>query len=997
MEIQNFYPRYPNIFKFKDDLLNPYSGEFDDVIVTKKEFADLKLRKIDELPKKGEHFQHQKIISRFMSSVTPYNELLLFHEMGTGKTCTAISVIEKLRYEKDRYIKGGLVFAKGMGLLKNFIQELLFTCTDGRYIPENYNKLSDLERIHRTKKITSQFYSFFTFETFARDITKISDTEIRTRYNNHIIVIDEVHNLRSKEESGNGKHKDLDIYKSFFRFLHVVKNCKVLLMSGTVMKDGPQEIGHVMNLILPMDLQFPPDFMSRYFENNVFKQSMVPDFVAKTSGRVSYLKSMTADVIKEFMGQRVGQLKHFKVWPDRMSVFQTAAYNRAYMRDKTDKSIYSHSRQAALFVYPDGTYGMDGFSQDRYVAKRRPVMGIKRKRASYALGSDLARQIGGNLDNLNKFSSKYASTIKLLLANKANSFVYCEYVNGSGLILFAKILDQFGYVQARGTETTKGLRYALITNQTSSTKEIQRLINRFNQPDNMNGEYISVVIGSRVVSEGFTLKNIRQEFILTPHWNYSETAQAIARGWRLRSHEDLINHNIKVTLRVYQQVSIPAPSPDTQPSIDLEMYETSEVKDLNMKQIEYIIKKTAFDCPLNISRNKVLGYDNMRECDYTLCDYKCKGQIGEPEDTSTYNLYYSLSTRMGAKLKEYFRTNFSLTIKHLRAMFPSFNLFEVIQGLKILINEDARFVDKYGFPNYVRIQKNVVFISPNPSRAEDDAFSEYYSKNLVITDDITYPQLVKELYLQNLPEKIENIFAYPQYMRTMVTALPDNAQLILLQGCILAHARGLQKNKETRDTTLTYFNSFYDYSEGQWVEWFEKDKFGINCLHEPTGEWKPCERKKVEERVKQKQQVLKRSPIGYYGLYNPKINDFCIRDVRDVKDETDLRKLTVGRRCVDWELKTLIDIAVRRMKLPTPDNFLHNLNGDELLATAQKAKYITDEDLTESDEYLKRFIYWAGQYRSTICDRMKQWFVDNQLIEDNVDCGHQKKKRARVL
>lgn len=1002
MEIQNFYPKYPNIHKFADNLLNPYSAKFDDAIVTKKEFADLKLDKVEDIPPKGEHFQHQKIIARFMSSVTPYDQLLLFHEMGTGKTCTAIGVIEKIRYEKDRYIKGALVFAKGTGLLKNFIQELLFTCTDGRYIPENYDKLSDLERIHRTKKITSQFYSFFTFETFARDLQKITDAEIHNRYDNHIIVIDEVHNLRAKED--NGKHHDLDIYKSFFRFLHVVKNCKVLLMSGTVMKDGPQEIGHVMNLILPFDLQFPPDFMNKYFENNTFKQSMVQDFIDKTSGRISYLKAMSTDVVKIFMGRRIRNLQHFKVWPDQMSQFQTEAYDRAYTRDKQEKSIFSHSRQAALFVFPDGTYGMDGFSQDRYMVKRKPPLSIiKRKRSTYVLGTDLAHQIGSSLDNLKRFSNKYAETIKLLLESKTKAFVYCEFVNGSGLILFAKILDQFGYVQARGVETSKSLRYALITNQTTSTKKIQRLINRFNKPDNIDGEYISVVIGSKVISEGFTLKNIQQEFILTPHWNYSETAQAIARGWRLGSHNDLIQRGDKVDVKVYQQVSIPTniPGVQTPPSIDLEMYETSEMKDMNMKQIEYLIKESSFDCPLNIARNKVLGYDNMRECDYTLCNYTCKGKIGTPEDTSTYNLYYSLSTHIENELKDYFRIHFSLTIKQVRDMFPSFNIFEIVQALKLLINDDVRFVDKYGFPNYVRIQKNIIFISPNPSKAEDDAFSEYYSKNLIISDDITYPQLVGDLYLKSLPKKIENIFEYPQYMRTMLTALPDNAQLILLQGCIQAHTKDLTKNKDTREAILMYFNAFYDHSDGQWVEWFEKDKFGINCLNETTDEWELCAKKgkttKIEEKAKQKQQVLKRSPIGYYGLYNPKIDDFCIRDVRDVKDETDLRKLTVGRRCVDWELKTLIDIAVRRMKLPIPPIYLVGTSREELLQLAAKAKYVRADDLTQPDEYLKRFLFWSGQYRSNICVHMKQWFTDNHLIEDNIDCGHQKKKRARVM
>ena len=38
---------------------------------------------------------HQKVIRNFMSNETPYNGLLLFHGLGTGKTCSSIQVCEK--------------------------------------------------------------------------------------------------------------------------------------------------------------------------------------------------------------------------------------------------------------------------------------------------------------------------------------------------------------------------------------------------------------------------------------------------------------------------------------------------------------------------------------------------------------------------------------------------------------------------------------------------------------------------------------------------------------------------------------------------------------------------------------------------------------------------------------------------------------------------------------------------------------------------------------
>jgi hypothetical protein len=80
MEIEDFFPKYPYIYQNDDKILNPYADPFNDVIVSKKEFNELKLKKDERL--QGGKYNHQKIIARFLASMTQYNEILLFHEMG---------------------------------------------------------------------------------------------------------------------------------------------------------------------------------------------------------------------------------------------------------------------------------------------------------------------------------------------------------------------------------------------------------------------------------------------------------------------------------------------------------------------------------------------------------------------------------------------------------------------------------------------------------------------------------------------------------------------------------------------------------------------------------------------------------------------------------------------------------------------------------------------------------------------------------------------------
>ena len=135
-------------------------------------------------------WKHQKIIAKFLSSYTPYNGLLVFHEMGTGKTCATIAATELIR-EQGRY-KGVLYLAPGGALVDNFRNELIFKCTDGRYIPENYDELTTNKKTIAIKK-TTKFYKLFTYDTF----TKFIKNENYEKYDNFVIVLDEVHNISS--------------------------------------------------------------------------------------------------------------------------------------------------------------------------------------------------------------------------------------------------------------------------------------------------------------------------------------------------------------------------------------------------------------------------------------------------------------------------------------------------------------------------------------------------------------------------------------------------------------------------------------------------------------------------------------------------------------------------------------------------------------------------------------------------------------------------------
>ena len=1023
LSIENFLFKYPSIYESPYSVLNPYDDKtFNDIIVTKKEFSNLKLSKTEQITKKGvgTQYKHQKIITRFMNSKTPYNELLLFNEMGTGKTCTAVSVIESFRknFKDDMWknINGAVICAKGSSLLKNFVNELVFSCTDGRYIPDNYDNLTSYEKSFRIKKKISDFYETHTFETLARELSKMTDSNIIRRFSNKIFVVDEVHNIREHSNLEDVHSVDnfkithtsshLNVYGQFHRLFHLIKESKILLLSGTVMKDDPIEFSSVMNLILPLDKQLPSgkNFIKYFFDS--------PDGHAKLSvairGRISYLKAMISSVKKVFIENPsfvspVGGLQHFEIYAQMAHRFQNEACLRAYKEDTINTNIFINSRQASLFVFPNGSYGMEGFNTYVINKNTKGLVKSRENKQTYQLKRELITAIDGNVDNLYKYSCKYAHTIKTLLENpKSKSFVYCEFVNGGGCILFSKILQLFGYKEAKGDEYTKHQRFAIITNQTTTPTKIQKLVERFNDIDNVDGEYISVIIGSKVISEGFTFTNIKQEFIFTPHWNYSETSQVIARGWRLGSHNDLLKRgDLDIQVSIYQYATI---TTDIEAAIDLTMYKISENKDVYMKHIERVVKTSAFDCPLTIERNKIDGYDGMRECDYMDCEYVCDGQIGSEKDTSSYDFFYN-TTEMYTSLYDYFRTRFEIDLHEIAVMFPQMTLLEIIMGIKSLIDKSTQFINRFGHIVYLKIQKNRVFIVNDPKILNNDIFVNYYTKNMLIKNGDSFSYELSQVMVDRLPLIIAQIFSSTDYRRELITKLPQNIQIVLLQGCIEAKIKDKDYKVIIREQILDMFKGFFDFINNKWIVWLYKDVCGIyvykpekyDNIFNKSGLWEIDKNVNIDEYLIQRQKHLIETPIGVYGLYNPHLKEFCLREL-EVEKSNDLRKLNIGRRCNDWNLTSLVNLAARRMKIDPPEDFYENIELKDLLEISKTVtkKIFVSTDF-EDKSTLRRVLYWSQIPRNIICDSVKKWLEDRGLIEENFDCGTQKKQRGKYL
>ena len=253
-EKREFYDtRYPEETKNN----RVYIAEHGDFLCNEREF---------------ELMPHQMFVRNFLSNLTPYNGLLLFHGTGTGKTCTSISVCEEMRaYYKHINSPQKILIIASPNVKENFKIQLfdsrklkkingvwnLRACTGSTYLreinPMNMKNLKKENVIKEVKKIIRNSYKFIGYTEFSNIIEKhIGHIESKDRQNkilnkifsNNLIVIDEAHNIRDSIDNPNKK-----VAINLMKVVKAANNLKLLLLSATPMYNSHEEILWLLNIL----------------------------------------------------------------------------------------------------------------------------------------------------------------------------------------------------------------------------------------------------------------------------------------------------------------------------------------------------------------------------------------------------------------------------------------------------------------------------------------------------------------------------------------------------------------------------------------------------------------------------------------------------------------------------------------------------------------------------------------------------------------------------
>jgi superfamily II DNA or RNA helicase len=218
-----------------------------------KEFKKYKVplsnEKMEEfcLPKKFTLQPQQKLLPDLLTSkLSPWTTdsnirgILVFHQIGAGKTCTAITIAEEFKKKLN------VVVVLPAALIGNFVNELRSECPGDEYVtPDERQKLKGLKPGDKTfekimEKSQERIEKYYTIYSYHKFVALIQENKIK-KLNNTLLIIDEVQNMISMTGT---------FYKSLKQVVDASNDTlKIILLSATPMFDRPVEIALTLNLL----------------------------------------------------------------------------------------------------------------------------------------------------------------------------------------------------------------------------------------------------------------------------------------------------------------------------------------------------------------------------------------------------------------------------------------------------------------------------------------------------------------------------------------------------------------------------------------------------------------------------------------------------------------------------------------------------------------------------------------------------------------------------
>lgn len=485
----------------------PHLGDpsFQKKIALKREFQFryngkiMPVKESQECKKSGsfELSPHQEFVKRFISYQTPYNSLLLYHGLGSGKTCSAIGITESLR-QYAKYIPQfkKILMVASPNVQENFKLQLfdpsklvkvkglwnLQGCVGNSLLKElNLDESQSMNRedlIARVRKIIKDHYSFIGYGSFANFIEKQlasrNPKKLQQTFMSRTIVIDEIHNIRITEKSSDSLGKK--IASMLHKLVHYVKGIKFIFLTGTPMYNDPREIIYLLNLMNLNDNRSTLQIKDVFTDAGDLKPGGKEKLIEKANGYVSYVRGenpyvfpylvtpsmykdpqsslLSAQPVYQFNGKKITQpIEHLDLYKVPLSPLQEKAYEATLERieekrteefENLDSLGYNDLMkpiQSLFITYPAGNGFLTGDEGLQHAMSYRESL-YPPSRNDFQYNPDYQDMF--QYDRIGEYSSKIRALMDHILQSTGIVLVYSQYING-GLVPIALALEELGF------------------------------------------------------------------------------------------------------------------------------------------------------------------------------------------------------------------------------------------------------------------------------------------------------------------------------------------------------------------------------------------------------------------------------------------------------------------------------------------------------------------------------------------------------------------------
>tara|TARA_Y100000389_G_scaffold197042_1_gene230903 strand:- start:2755 stop:5961 length:3207 start_codon:yes stop_codon:yes gene_type:complete len=609
-------------------------------ICQKKEFLKYKTsRSISSDNENRMLLPHQQFLANYINPLTPYKGILIYHETGTGKTCTAVSIAENFKEIVNKYGKK-ITILSSESIKPEFLKTIKstdtpFKCTGDEYVKkiDKNTKTTPVQESKLMNEIINNYYEFKTYQTLGNDIINIvkkfkkkttslqSISQkcveiIKERYSNSVIIVDEAHNLRSKfgnqsdiktKNTNSGKSVAEKWIESYIKKPEDVKidnnkvshdiidliveyadNLKLIFLTATPMFDNPIEIIWLINKLIKVnrdpikELDETEIFTSTYkFKSEDAKQK----FERALKGKVSYLRS--------------GDPSKFPLRIEDPSFYTTSELSNSHFNKiqntnfEKDSFMLSAAQLHNISWYSTETYNGLQAHFDVSLTSKPAIYEFRNKKGSKNIFDDL---------------QTYAPKVKTIIdfiekMDDGIAFVFSKFI-WSGILPVILALENMGYSQYREKNDNTNLlktrkiqdaqkSYAIITSSPHFSYEKQeKIVNALRSEENKYGKKIRVVLVSSSGGEGIDLRFIRQVHILEPHFNFSLLEQVVGRAIRTDSHKALPPEKRNCTVFYHTTKH----SKKKYDGIEKEIYEKAQLKKNGIQNVRKILQEYSVSC-----------------------------------------------------------------------------------------------------------------------------------------------------------------------------------------------------------------------------------------------------------------------------------------------------------------------------------------------------------------------------------------------------------------